>query len=212
LVAGYSEPSDVADILAAIDNIGERSVGVIFNGVKNVAFDELQADVVAFLERRGINVLGVIPYTRELGGVTVETLAAELGAERLTAGATDGYLERFVVGAMSSEQALRAFRRTNNAAVITGGDRSEIQTLALEAPGVNCLVLTGGYRPSGTVLGLAEEKNVPVLLVGADTLSTIERAEDVVRSGRTRDRETVERMSALLDGHVDIEALLGTNV
>jgi hypothetical protein len=141
--------------------------------------------------------------------VSVADLADELGAEIVTDAPTDGFVERFLVGAMSAEQALSYFRRTKDAAVVTGGDRSDIHTAALEAPGVVALVLTGGHRPPGAVLGRAEEKGVPVLLVTADTLTAIDRAEDVVRTGRTRDEHTVATMRDLLHDHVDLDALLG---
>jgi hypothetical protein len=74
---------------------------------------------------------------------------------------------------------------------------------------VVCLVLTGGHRPPGAVLGRAEEKGVPVLLVTADTLTAIDRAEAVVRTGRTRDERTVSTMRDLLFDHVDLDAVLG---
>ena len=116
---------------------------MVFNSVRDANFDSLDADVIPFLEGRGIPVLGALPRTQDLAGVTVSELAEELGAELLTGTATDAFVERFLVGAMGGDSALRHFRRTRNAALITGGDRSDIQTVALEASGVNCLVLSG---------------------------------------------------------------------
>jgi hypothetical protein len=210
LVAGYTQPMDVDEVLAAAEDAGDRLVGVLFNNVPDSAFDQLETEVVPFLEARGIPVVGVLPRTRELAGVTVADLATELGAETLTTDApTDGFVERFLVGAMGGDQALRYFRRTKDAAVVTGGDRSDIHMAALEAPGVRCLVLTGGHRPPGAVLGKAEEMGVPVLLTNADTLSVIERAENVVDAGRTSSLATVELMGELLAGHADVDRLVG---
>jgi BioD-like phosphotransacetylase family protein len=110
---------------------------------------------------------------------------------------------------MGGDEALRYFRRARNAAAITGGDRSDIHTAALEASGVKCLILTGGHRPSAAVLGRAAEAGTPILQINTDTLTAVERAESVVRSGRTRDRQTVETMAGLLTERVDLEALLG---
>jgi BioD-like phosphotransacetylase family protein len=149
-----------------------------------------------------------MPRVQDLAGVTVGELADELGATTLTDVPTDAYVERLSVGAMSGDEALRQFRRTKDAAVITGGDRSEIHTAALEAPGVKCLILTGGHRPPGAVLGKATEKGVPVLSVQSDTLTTVERADAVVRSGRARDERTVDRVQELVTGHVDVDAIL----
>jgi BioD-like phosphotransacetylase family protein len=208
VVARYEEPWDVDAALAYADSFGDRLAGVVFNVVPDQAYDELETDVVPFLEGKGVPVHGVMPRVRELAGVTVGDLTDELGATTLTDVPTDAYVERFSVGAMSGDEALRQFRRTKDAAVITGGDRSEIHTAALEAPGVKCLILTGGHRPSGAVLGKATEKGVPVLSVQSDTLTTVERADAVVRSGRARDERTVERVQELVTGHVDVDAIL----
>ena len=209
LVATYERPTDVDDVIAAADRLGDHLDGVVFNLVADADYDELETDVVPFLEGRGIPVKGVLPRERDLAGVTVGDLADELGAQVLTEVPTDEYVERFSVGAMGSDEALRHFRRTKDAAVITGGDRADIHTAALEAPGVKCLILTGGHRPSGAVVGKAAEKGVPILLVQTDTLTTVDRAEEVVRSGRTRDAETVDAMRALLADHADVDGLVG---
>ncbi|MFB6171812.1 MAG: phosphotransacetylase family protein [Haloarculaceae archaeon] len=210
LVAGYADVRDVDPVLAAVDDLGDSLAGVLFNRVPEGAREELNAVVAPFLEGRDVPVLGALPRVPDLAGVSVAELARELGARVLTTEApTDVLLERFTVGAMSGEVALRHFRRVSDAAVITGGDRPEIQTAALDAPGVRCLLLTGGREPPGTVLGRAEEAGVPVLLVQSDTITTVERAEDVVSSGRTRDAETVARMRSLLTDHADVDALLG---
>jgi BioD-like phosphotransacetylase family protein len=209
LVSRYSAPGDVDEVLAAADTLGDRLAGVLFNAVPDAAFDELATDVVPFLEGKGVRVFGTLPRNQELAGITVAELARELGAEVLTDDApTDAFIERFVVGAMGASEALTQFRRTRDAAMITGGDRTEIQTVALDAPGVKCLLLTGGFRPPGAVVGRAEEAGVPVLLVGSDTLTSIDRAEELVRSGRTRDERTVEAMGDLLADYADLDALL----
>ncbi|MGM0604424.1 MAG: phosphotransacetylase family protein [Halobacteriota archaeon] len=208
LVAEYTQPADLDDVLAAVEDVGDRLAGVVFNRVSESAFDDLDTDVIPFLESRGVSVLGAIPRKRELAGVTVGELASELGANVLTDVPTEGFVERFVVGAMGGDEALRFFRRARDAAVITGGDRSDIHAAAIEAPGVKCLILTGGHRPSSAVLGNAEEEGKPVLAVNTDSLTAIERAESIVRSGRTRDERTVEVMSELLSERVDVEALL----
>jgi BioD-like phosphotransacetylase family protein len=208
LVAPYERVGDLDDVVAAARAMDDRLAGVLFNAVPDAAYDGLETDAIPFLEGKGVPVLGALPREQSLAGVTVAEIADELGADLLTDGATEKYVERFSVGAMSAEEALRYFRRTKDAAVITGGDRSDIHTAALEAPGIRCLILTGGHRPSGAVLGKAEEKGVPVLLVQGDTLTTVERAEDVVQGGRTRDATTVDTMADLLTDHADVDALL----
>ncbi|QIO22948.1 phosphotransacetylase family protein [Haloarcula sp. JP-L23] len=209
LVCGYATVGDADEVLAAARSLGDRLAGVLFNGVTDAAMDELTDDVLPFLEGRGVPVFGSLPRVQELAGITVEDLARSLGADVLTNEAsTDVHVERFTVGAMGGNSALDQFRRTRDAVMVTGGDRSEVQTAALEASGIKALLLTGGLRPASAVLGRAEDENVPILLVQSDTRTTIDRVEDVLRSGRTRDQSTVERMQTLLDDGVDVHSLL----
>ena len=208
LVAGYETPGDLDEVIAAAETFGDRLAGVVFNKVSDTAFESLDQDGIPFLESEGITVFGAIPRQRELAGVTVGDLADELGAELLTDSPTDAFVERFLVGAMGGDEALRHFRRARDAAVITGGDRADVQTAAIDASGVKCLVLTGGHRPSGAVLGKAAEAGKPVLALNTDTVTAIDRAESVVRGGRTRDARTVETMRGLLSDHVDVDGIV----
>jgi BioD-like phosphotransacetylase family protein len=209
LVAEFEEYGDVDELIAAADVLGDRLVGVLFNRVSSSMYDEVADHVVPFLAGRGVETLGILPHDRDLGGVTVAELSDSIGAELLTPEApTDGRVDRFVVGAMGSKAALEQFRRTRDGAVITGGDRSDIQTTALEASGVSCLVLTGGYRPSNAVLGKAASRDVPALLVRSDTRTTVDKVEQVIRSGRTQRREAVDRMADLLRDNADTDHLL----
>ena len=65
------------------------------------------------------------------------------------------------VGAMTADAALSRFRRSSNKAVITGGDRTDIQLAALETS-TTCLILTGNLRPSPLVIKQAEEFGIAV--------------------------------------------------
>ena len=209
LISHYTEPGDTDAVLDVARAVGDRLSGVIYNDVSPTAFDELTDDVVPFLERRGVESFGAVPHDEQLAGVTVDELGHSLGAELLTPETnTERRISRFAVGAMSASAALKGFRRTRDAAVITGGDRPEIQTAALEASGVVCLVLTGGHRPSNAILGRAADAGVPILLVNAETRATVDRTERLLRSGRTQRPETVSRMAELLTESVDVTGVL----
>lgn len=207
LVCRYDRPEDVDSIIAAAMQFGERLEGVLFNALDDASIDSVNADVEPFLHRRGIDTMGVLPRERALAGVTVRQLASSLGADVLVEADDAPLVERFVIGAMGSEAAASHLRRARGAAVITGGDRSDIQSVAIDAPGVQCLVLTGGLQPSSAILGRAASAGVPVLLVGTDTRTTVDRAEAVVRSGRARDATTVKIMERLLRDHASVDKL-----
>ena len=209
LVAEFDGYRDIDDVLAAARVFGDRLDGVVFNGVEDAAYDDVEGAVAPFLESRGVRVHGVLPYERSVAGVTVADLRERLNATALTDAPQDGYVERFLVGAMSGESALRQFRRTKDAVVVTGGDRADVQSAALEAPGVRGIVLAGGLEPPSAVLSKAEEKGVPVLSVDLDPLAALDEMEDVVGEGRKPDAGTVETVRELLVKHADVDALLG---
>ena len=68
------------------------------------------------------------------------------------------------------------FRKQTNKAVITSGDRADIQLAALETS-TTCLILTGNLRPSPLIVKQADEFDVAVLLVRSNTLETVEAVE-----------------------------------
>ncbi|WP_436903052.1 DRTGG domain-containing protein [Halovenus halobia] len=209
VISDYTEASDVDELLDAKRAFGDRLAGVLFNDVSPDRADELVDDAMPFLDGRGVHSYGAVAHDEQLGSVTVGELTDGIGAELLTpAVSTDGRVERLLVGAMSSSGALTQLRRARNAAVVTGGDRSDIQTAAIEAGGVNCVILTGGHRPSRAVLGRATSEGVPILLVQSDTRTTLDRTERVLGSGRARSAETIERMATLLSESLSIEAIL----
>jgi uncharacterized protein len=119
-------------------------------------------------------------------------------------------VENLSVGAMSAEAALSFFRRKGNKAVITGGDRPDLQIAALETS-TSCLILTGNMRPAATVIDRAARLNVPVLLSTDDTLTTVQRLESLIGhlrfGGSKRDR-----FKSLAADHIDwkrLDQLLG---
>lgn len=210
LVARFNSPEDLDDIICGAKRFGEHLEGVIFNEVTEMNFDKVESMAIPFLESQDIPVLGVLPRKKELAGITVKELSEELGAQELSSITEDVFIERFLVGAMTGESALKYLRRTKEVAFITGGDRPDIQRAALESPGVNCLILTGGFRPPGAIIGKAEEKGIPILLVQSDTMTAVENAEDVTRKGRTRREESVNIMYNLLSDNIDLGSILSS--
>jgi uncharacterized protein len=215
LMGRYTNERSIEMILAAKAMLGDAMVGTILNRVPEEQLQDVKDTVVPFLEGGGIPVFGVLPADVTLHAVSIREAAEILGAEIISSSrATDALIEQFSVGAMNVESALRYFRRTANKAVITGGDRVDIQLAALETS-TRCLILTGGMYPDARILGRAEEVGVPVLLTSDDTLTAVEKIER--RSGKLRVREPqkISRAVELTAKHVDLkrlDAALGISV
>jgi hypothetical protein len=153
-------------------------------------------------------VLGTIPFQEELQAISVDELAEVLNAEFLALPEKrDVLVERLIVGAMGVDQALPRIRRVSGAkALITGGDRSDMQLVGLEAA-TRCLILTGNLRPMPEVIRRAEEIGVPVLLVRENTLEAVEDIERVFGKTRLGQESKLERFESLFAANFDFERL-----
>lgn len=197
----------VDDVLALKARIGERMLGVVINAVSTDAFELVKNKVAPFLENRGIKVYGVLPHQPSLTSISVSELITITHARVLTANAhLDKQVENLSVGAMSVEAALPRFRRVLNKAVITGGDRADIQAAALETS-TSALILTGNLQPSSTIIQRAEEANVPVLMVSTNTIDTIETVEKVFGRTRLASPEKLTHFLHMIDQYLDTARL-----
>ena len=198
----------VDDCLMARQRLGERLLGVLINAVPERAWEFATEICRPCLESRGIPVLGVIPRREELQAISVGELSQVLKAEFLVLEEkNDVLIENLVVGAMSAEQALPRMRRIpGSKAIITGGDRADIQLAAMETA-TSCLILTGHLRPQPEVLRRAEEIGMPVLLVRQNTMEAVEAIESVFGKTRLGQAAKLEQFEALLAEHFDFERL-----
>ena len=85
-------------------------------------------------------------------------------------------VDNLMVGAMCLDPAPMYLNLRNNKAVITRGDRSDIQLASLEGS-TKCLILTNDIKPSSVIFQLATEKKVPIIAVQGDTMSTLSLLE-----------------------------------
>ena len=212
LIGRYTDERSVDMMLSSRLAIGDRVLGMVINEVPPKHLERVKSEVAPFLERQGLAIFGVIPRDQVLSSMTVREVAATVGAKILCCEpAADELVEHFSVGAMSVESALRYFRRTPNKAVITGGDRSDIQLAALETS-TRCVILTGDLYPDPRILTRAQDQGVPLLMTRDDTLATVERIEKVLGKLRVREPKKIQRAMELIEQHVDLarfDAALG---
>ena len=206
-VIKYDDTLLVDRAMTAQNYFGKNFLGVVINEVPKTQAEIVKDVIVPFLTRHHIKVFGVLPKDQTLSAPSVRELAEGLHAEILCSSeCSDELVEHMLVGAMGVESALSYFRRKPNKAVITGGDRADIQLAALETS-TRCLMLTGNIYPSPSVLNRAEELCVPVLLTKLDTLATIEIIEGFFGKSRFQQPKKMERFTALLDENLDYSAL-----
>jgi BioD-like phosphotransacetylase family protein len=197
----------VDDLITARVRMGDCLLGAVVNRVPAHRMDFVRNEVKPFVERRNVPVFAVLPRQRVLLSVSVSELAEKLGGEVLSShDAVEELVENLMVGAMSVDSALTYFRRKPNKAVITGGDRPDIQLAALETS-TRCLILTGNIRPSPLIVGRAEEAGVPIILTRHDTMSAVETIETFFGKTRFHQEKKVESFESLLNEHIDFEMI-----
>lgn len=210
LVDRFDGEKSMDQVLWAAGALGDRLLGVVLNRVEP-SREEFVRDVVRpFFESRRIRTLGAIPADPLLDSVSVAALAAALSAA-VDSGPEllDAMIERFCVGAMDVESALRVFRRIPRKAVVTGGSRADIQLAALETD-TRCLVLTGGIPPNDLIRHKAEERGVAILVCRDDTMEAVERVEKIVGRLRIRESGKIARSVELVAAHLDAAGILAS--
>lgn len=208
LVARYKSVLSVETLLSAKQRLGDRLIGVLLNDIPAEKLEAVDTEMRPFLERQGIPVLGMLPKSALLRSVSVEELVNQLQAEVLCRpDRLDLMVESLAIGAMNVNAAMRYFRKRRNMAVVTGGDRVEIQLAALESS-TQCLILTGQLPPPPFILTKAEELEIPILSVDLDTLSTVEIVDRTFGQVRLHEPIKVQCIRALMAKHFDIDRLL----
>ncbi len=210
LMAQCQSLSVVDELLMAQVHLGDRLGGVILNNVPEKLLPSVVDAAIPFLEQHNIPIFGYIPSHPLLRSISVREMVRQLDAEILCCGdRLNLMVEQLSIGAMNVNSALRYFNRASNMAVVTGGDRTDIQLAALESS-TNCLILTGHFSPNPIVINRAEELEVPVLSVDLDTLTTVELVDKSFSEARFSETIKVECIQQLFKQHIDIDRLLNT--
>ncbi|MBD2435257.1 DRTGG domain-containing protein [Nostoc sp. FACHB-110] len=208
LVTRYNSLLSLDALLTAKQRIGDRLVGVVLNDIPAKELEMVENIVRPFLEQQDIPVLGTLPKNDLLRSVSVGELVNQLNAEVLCrSDRLDLMVESLAIGAMNVNAAVKYFRKRRNMAVVTGGDRVEIQQAALETS-TQCLILTGQLPPPQFILSRAEELEIPILSVDLDTLTTVEIVDRTFGQVRVHEPIKLQCIRQLTSEYFDIERLL----
>ena len=208
LVARFHSVLLVDALLSAKQHLGDCLLGVLINDIPTDKMSMAQEKMRPFLERQGIPVLGMLPSDRLLRSVSVRELVNQLQAEVLCCPERLNLMvESLTIGAMNVNSALEYLRKGINMAVVTGGDRTDIQMAALETS-TQCLILTGHLPPQPFILSRAEEVEIPILSVDLDTLTTVEIIDHAFGQVRIHEPIKVECIKQLMSEHFDLERLM----
>lgn len=206
-VERYESHSSIDFVLEVKKVLGEPMIGVVFNKVEAVDLEELKEFVTPFLNRRGVEVFGFLPRDALIGSIEVRELVDHLGADVVCGkNRLDSLVENFLVGAMQVDKFITYLLKNPSSAVIVGGDRTEIQLVAIEND-VRCLILSGNLYPNEIIVARAETKDVPILVVRDDTYTVAKNVEAIVGKFSLGGREKIDHGIKLVDETFDFKKL-----
>jgi BioD-like phosphotransacetylase family protein len=214
LIAGYRPELEAEEVAGAAKDLGGSIAGVLINAVPPRRLERTARSFGAALKEQGITLLGALPEDRALRGVTVGQLASQVEGDIVSGpDKAELLLEGIMIGALTADRGRFYFGHRANKAVVTRGDRPDVQMAALSTS-TRCLVLTGHVAPHPRVVQRAEDQGVAIIVVEGDTPSTLERLGGLLERATFRNAEKIERMEQLLGQHLDSQALyaaLGLN-
>ncbi|MGV0028099.1 phosphotransacetylase family protein [Phormidesmis priestleyi] len=208
LVARFRSLLLLDGLIAAKEQLQNHLLGVVINDVPPDQIETIETLVRPFLEKRGIKLFGILPSSKLLRSVSVGELVKQLKADVLCRpDRLDLMVESLTIGAMNVNSALKYFRARHNMAVVTGGDRTDLQLAALETS-TQCLILTGHIPPSKSIISRAEDLEIPILSVDLDTLSTVEIVDRAFGQVRLHEPIKYQYVCQMIKEHFDCDRLL----
>lgn len=213
---GIGRPIDEIILNKALfDKEGVKVLGVIINKVLPEKLEKINRLVRKGLQRKGIDVLGVIPYTPFLSSATLGQILEETNFDLLRG---ENFLEhsvsQVIVGAMQPHDAVKYI--IDDSLLITPGDREDIIMTALGCyrendPArlkISGLILTGGIVPAASITELLYKAAIPVLLANDDTYAVASTIHDLTVKIRPQDKDKISAVIKLIKDTVDLDKIL----
>ena len=199
---------------ALFEKEGVKVLGVIVNKVLPAKFDKINKLIRKGLERKGINVLGVIPYNSALSLPTIEQILEETDFELLCGKeALESSVSNVIVGAMEPHDAIKYI--VDDSLLITPGDREDMIMTSLgchrdsekKKLKVSGIILSGGIMPEKSIMDELVKSKIPVLLAKEDTYSVTSTIHDLTVKIRPCDTLKVQTAIQLVKDYVDLNAI-----
>jgi BioD-like phosphotransacetylase family protein len=180
--------------------------GVIINKVPNVA--DFCDTRLPRIKQNGVEVLGVIPYEKDLAYFSISYLADRLFAKIIT---REEKLNRtaknIFIGSMSADIARKnPLFREEGTVIVTGGDRHDMIVAALENNAA-AVILTNNILPPPNLIAEAAQRGIPLLLVSADTYETAHQIDSLESLPTKDDSGKIALIEQMVRTHVNLEAM-----
>jgi BioD-like phosphotransacetylase family protein len=192
-----------------LDMTGVAFKGIIFNKVQNM--EDFKNVHLKRLTEMGIQVLGVVPYQKELTFFTVSYLADRLFAKVITGeNALHRVIRNILVGAMSINALFEtSLFQKEDMLVITSGDRADMILAAIQSDAA-CVVITNNILPSSNIISKAYERNIPMLLVPQDTYQATTKIDNIEALLTKEDTQKISMVEELTETYIHWKEMIGS--
>ena len=213
---GVGRPIDEIMLNKALfDQVGVEILGVIVNKVEKEKYDKIAPIVTKGLERKGLEVLGVMPYIPVLSDPTMEQLLEDTKGELISGEqGLKNTVSNIAIGAMAPHEALDYLGK--DTLLITPGTREDLILAAIGScflgpdsdSCVTGIVLTGETNPHQRILHLIERAQMPVIRVLLDTFTAASKINSLMVKIRPGDTEKIAAAEALVADYVNMDRVM----
>jgi len=199
---------DVVFIKKHLNLKGVDFRGVILNKINNI--EDFQDHHLPTIQSYGTEVLGIIPYQKELTCYSVAYLSERLFAKVIVGGSgMTRDVKKIFIGAMRADAVVDLpLFKISGKVVITSGDRSDMISAALETD-TAAVVLTNNILPTSVLISKAERENVPLLLVAADTYQVAKQVDDLQPLITKDDTDKIKLLEDAVKERVQMDRITG---
>ncbi len=211
---GVGRPIDEISLnMALFEKEGVEVIGVIVNKVLPSKYAKIKKIIKPGFKRKGIDVLGLLPYIPSLSMPTIQHIMEESDIQLLSKKVGMGNrVKKILVGAMEPHDALAYIE--NDSLLITPGDREDILMTLLSAHllkksiSISGIILTGGIVPDKKIMTLIENARIPVFLSKKHTYAAASQIHDLAIKIRPEDKEKTAMAAKLIKNYVDTKKIL----
>jgi BioD-like phosphotransacetylase family protein len=212
---GIGRPIDEVMLNKALfDSYGVKVIGVVVNKVMPEKYESIEKYVKLGFQKKGIDVLGVVPYNPVLASPTIRSLLEDIKGELISGESSlDLPVGKMIVGAMPAHSALEFF--TGDVLLITPGNREDLILAAISCnfPGVEDysvrgIILTSGIWPNKSILNIIKGTKIPVIMAHEDTFTIAQKISNLITKIRPEDAEKVKAVKELVKKYINLDLLL----
>ena len=213
---GVGKPIDEVMLnKALLDKEKVTLAGVVVNKILPEKYNRIAPLAKKGLEKKDVNVIGLLPYQKILDIPTIREIKEELKLDALYAGVSlDVEAETVLIGAMNVKDAL-AFIKDKSLMIIPGDRDDMIETVCKVNAGklkknvrISGVIISGGIMPRKKSLSRLEKARIPSLITKDDTYSIASRVHSMVVKLKPQDTKKIKIIVDMVDKYVDIDKVL----